>query len=240
MWEATDGAIDLRVYSGGGSLTFTTTSGSVITDIQFTGSTFSMTASEGTLASKKWSGEAQSVTFTASGTNKISTVVLTISSSDVPPQLIHYPAAGATEYVVPDGTTEIYPYAFEGAGIETLTLPASLYYIGDFALAAPSLKLLICNMYELPDTSGDPFEGDTGYAGVDKEACAIQVPVDVEQMYREDEIWAPFFTSQPVDGIVSVTRSDAMRGRVFDLQGRRVVRTTKGIYITDGKKIIIR
>lgn len=240
FWESNSGEVDLRVYSGGGSLTFTSTNGSTITKIEFTGTAISMNASEGTFENKIWTGESQSVTFTAAGTNKISKVVLTLESGDVPPVLIHYPAAGATEYAVPDGTTEICSYAFEGAGVETLTLPSTLYFIGDFALAAPNLKLLICNMLNLPDTSGDPFEGDTGYAGVDKEACEIQVPGDAEEMYREDEIWGPFFSSEPVNGIQSISSRPTIRGRVYDLQGRRVVKTAKGIYIMDGKKIIVK
>lgn len=81
LWNSA-GTCDLRVYSNGGSLTFTVPEGSVITQIVFTGAAASSgySASAGTLRSGTWTGSNQSVKFTASSNLKISTAVVTYSA----------------------------------------------------------------------------------------------------------------------------------------------------------------
>lgn len=68
----------LGVYQSGdktpGTLTFDVGIGKHITQIDFTASSFSMTASVGSLSEKSWTGESQQVTFTASGANNITLI----------------------------------------------------------------------------------------------------------------------------------------------------------------------
>lgn len=74
------GKYDLRIYQGGGSVTFTASQGYNITEIVFTG-----TIKLSEIKDKKtWSGNANSVTFTASETNYIKTATITyISNGEV-------------------------------------------------------------------------------------------------------------------------------------------------------------
>lgn len=72
------GNLDLRIYKNGGTLTFSVASGKKITSIVLKGSTTNVfTANVGTFNSGTWTGEAQSVKLTATGTGKISTIEVT-------------------------------------------------------------------------------------------------------------------------------------------------------------------
>lgn len=70
------GTYDLRAYNNGGTIVFNAGS-KTIKRIEFLASSFAMTASEGTLSSKIWSGEASIVTLTPTGTNYISIIRIT-------------------------------------------------------------------------------------------------------------------------------------------------------------------
>lgn len=118
IWNS-QGTCDLRVYSNGGSLTFTVPEGSVITQIVFTGDAASSgyTASVGTLSNGTWTGSNQSVKFTASSTLKISTAVViysagkantSIISDDIASISARGESAGESSYTIEnpvDGTT---------------------------------------------------------------------------------------------------------------------------------------
>lgn len=75
------GTYDLRVYSGGGSLTLAVPSspaGYSITKVVIAGTTIGVfTVSPGSYSNGTWTGDAQSVTFTATGTAKINTITVT-------------------------------------------------------------------------------------------------------------------------------------------------------------------
>lgn len=75
VWNSS-GTTSLRVYKDGGSLTF---SGATITKVVFTG-TVPMTANVGSFSDKTWTGEATSVTFTATNSVTISTIEVTYAS----------------------------------------------------------------------------------------------------------------------------------------------------------------
>lgn len=71
------GSYDLRVYKDGGSLTYSVPTGYAIKTIEFTGSSLnSLSSSQDTYTSPKWSGNAQTVKFIASATVKVSTVTV--------------------------------------------------------------------------------------------------------------------------------------------------------------------
>ena len=75
------GKLDLRIYKNGGTLTFSVPSGS-ISKVVFAGATTNVfTANIGTLSNSTWTGEAASVTFTATNTGKINTITVTYETS---------------------------------------------------------------------------------------------------------------------------------------------------------------
>ncbi|HCY74020.1 MAG TPA: hypothetical protein DHU75_08130, partial [Rikenellaceae bacterium] len=76
IWNAND----LRVYTGG-TLTFKAESGHNITKVEFTGTV----AFGNAVSDLKWTGSTQSVTFTATGTNKIKTITVAYEPGEVKP-----------------------------------------------------------------------------------------------------------------------------------------------------------
>ncbi len=75
------GKVDLRIYKNGGTLTFSVPSGS-ISKVVFAGTTTDVfTANVGTLSNSTWTGDAASVTFTATATGKINTITVTYETA---------------------------------------------------------------------------------------------------------------------------------------------------------------
>ena len=96
LYSGTDG-VDLRVYKNGGSFTFTAPEGQVIEKIEFSG-TVAATAGTGTYDSSTntWTQpdkQVNAVTFTATGTNKITKAVLTIAAPGEAPEAVVLPTA---------------------------------------------------------------------------------------------------------------------------------------------------
>lgn len=74
IWTRTGGDVELRTYKYS-TVTISKSDGSAITGITFTGGKVStMTASEGTFSAGKWSGSANSVTFSVSATLNIQSI----------------------------------------------------------------------------------------------------------------------------------------------------------------------
>lgn len=87
IWNS-GGTCDLRVYSKGGTLKFSAPDGYVINTIIFDGESInSITSDTGSYSSKKWTGDAYSVTFTATATLKISSVIVTYKKGVILPVL---------------------------------------------------------------------------------------------------------------------------------------------------------
>ena len=105
IWNK-DGNLDFRIYNGG-SVTFTASQGYNITDIVFTG-----TIKLSEIKDKKtWSGNANSVTFTASETNFIKTATITYISNG---EIIKQPANlsfSPTQLNLETGQTEVVEFA---------------------------------------------------------------------------------------------------------------------------------
>ena len=109
IWNSS-GTCDLRVYSKGGSLTFSVPEGNVITKIVFTGNAYSsITASVGTISSGTWTGSNQSVKLSATNTLKISTAT------------IIYSVGKAKTSIIADDITNISARG-ESAGVLTYTI----------------------------------------------------------------------------------------------------------------------
>ena len=57
--------------------------------------------------------------------------------------------------------------------------------------------------------------------------------------YYDGEDWLEYAGSDP-SGIKSIDNGQLKMDNYFDLQGRHVVNPTKGVYILNGKKVIVR
>lgn len=232
LWKSTS-TTDLRVYKNGGTLTFSVPAQQEITQIVFTYSALNMTASEGTLTSGTWTGTAQSVTFSAGATCKITKVVVTYSAAaPAEAALLCYPAALGTDYTVPKAVSRLADYAFEDADVRTLVLSDSLLTLGANALSTAALTSLACPAMTPPTAESDPF------TAVNKSLCTLTVPAEAEAAYRAADYWKEFFSSTNIATPTAPVASDS-RTPLFDLSGRRISRTTRGVYIMGGRKVVV-
>lgn len=108
--------------------------------------------------------------------------------------------------------------------------------IGDYAFAhCTGLKTVVVHWEEPLNISPTVFEGDN------LKDLTLIVPTGLVGKYRATEVWKEFgnITDVPTEGVTSPSYHFASGMTIFDLQGRPVQKTTKGIYIVGGRKIVI-
>ena len=111
------GKLDLRIYKNGGSLTIDA-GNKIISTVVFGGSTSDFDPNSGTLSKGTWSGSANSITFTASGTVKINTIKVTLlEDGEVAPPIISgdTPFNGSTEVTITGGSGTTIYYTIDGS-----------------------------------------------------------------------------------------------------------------------------
>lgn len=79
LWNDFDNGLQIRMYKNGGSMTVTPAADQKVVKVEFDATKLDVTASEGTLAEKVWTGEAATVTFTANATSNINYIIVTLS-----------------------------------------------------------------------------------------------------------------------------------------------------------------
>lgn len=89
VWNS-GGTFDLRIYKGGGSLTFSALAGFKISKVAFTGSDtkYFEAPAGGTFEDSTWSGWSESITLTATATNRINTITVTYSKATTNPVIL--------------------------------------------------------------------------------------------------------------------------------------------------------
>lgn len=225
-----------RCYQGS-KVTLSVAQGSFITGVKLgMTSTPKFSVTDGTLDKKEWTGKTASITFTATGTNVIDSIVINyLSDEKIEAALLYYPAAKTGTYTVPVKITRIGDYAFEGTALSEIVLPDSLVKLGANALSSASLTRLVCNAKQPATATSDPF---TETSGTD---CKLFIPETLKAAYAADQYWKKFVNVADITLGVSELKQNRMETNVYyDLQGRRVLRPTRGIYIRNGKKVIIK
>ena len=93
----------------------------------------------------------------------------------------------------------------------------------------------------MPTTTFDAFEG------ANIEYATLHVPDTSVNAYSQAEPWKNFkeivalTDSDPKPtGINAVEASVNDKGTIYDLNGRRIEQPTKGVYIKNGKKYVVR
>lgn len=79
LWNDFNNGLQIRMYKEGGSMTVTPAADQKVVKVEFDATKLDVTASEGTLAEKVWTGEAATVTFTANATSNINYIIVTLS-----------------------------------------------------------------------------------------------------------------------------------------------------------------
>lgn len=82
IWKKASGALDLRTYKDGGSLTFTAPEGGTISKVVLDGGKINFTVDGAALTDNTWAGEAASVTLVATATCNVNTITVTYEAAD--------------------------------------------------------------------------------------------------------------------------------------------------------------
>lgn len=135
--------------------------------------------------------------------------------------------------VLAANTDWIASYAFSHCtALKKFTLPASINLIGKGCFdACTSLTTLTCEAVVPPviDDAENPF------TNMDQQACTLFVPEGSEESYRLANIWKNFYqiVSTDINGLRTESTDNAA---YFDLNGRQVSPSARGIVISKGKK----
>ena len=228
LWKGASD-VTLRTYQGG-KLTFSVPDGCKIKHMEFTAPKFYLSAQEGTLVGNAWTGDAQAVTFLTTAPTQISKVVLTVTGLLTSESaILYYPAALTGSYALPQVVTRVGDFAFEGTALNEVKLSKAIARLGESSLSSTSLKRIVSPVATPPVASADPF------AHTSETLCEIVLPNGGVEAYKADTYWGKFFNI--TNGVSSVMVQPESSPYFYDLQGRRVVRPTGGIYIYKGKLI---
>ena len=150
--------------------------------------------------------------------------------------------------------TEIAARAFKNnKALTEVTIPATVTKIGDEAFAgcenlraiyvlAPEPIILAVSETRAITTRAVESDVPSQLEGIDFDACMLYVLEGSEQKYRESEGWKLFTHIVGIpdpSGISAVSVKLDGTPYVYNLSGQRVATSKKGIYIRNGRKIVI-
>lgn len=145
--------------------------------------------------------------------------------------------------------TEIGDRAFEGCkGLTSVTIPKSVEHIGEGAFSGcDNLEEIICES-EKPIDLGHSFVRTrlglaiTQFEGINFDTCILYVPVGSKTAYENAEGWNQFkhIVEYDPSAIRDVRQNEAESEVYYNLQGQRVENPTNGLYIKNGRKVIVK
>ena len=148
-----------------------------------------------------------------------------------------YGCSSLTSITLPEGVTSIGSGAFyDCSSLTTITLPEGVTSIGNYAFrGCSSLTAITCHAVTPPTIASYTFKG------VDK-GIPVYVPAGSVEAYKAAAYWNEFTNYVGIEtGIENPEIRNHKSEITFDLRGRRVATPTKdGIYIVDGKKVMVK
>lgn len=269
---------EIRLYKASGneaagSITLSVPTGYVITNIAFTGASLNkMSAAVGTYTtasdnkSATWTGNANSVKFTASDRTDIYTIKVTYS--EIPATLTKIvTAAGWATYAptfpvsfnsgeayivssVEDGKTKLIevasvpagtPVLLKGKENEETEITMTVEESSDTDVTGNCLKVSNGTAVSTPDKPiyvlANRANGVGFYKWTGSALSAGKIYLEFSESTSRSFFALP---GSDLTGIDDVTVAEGVAENVFDLQGRRVAKATKGLYIVNGKKTVIK
>ena len=162
---------------------------------------------------------------------------------------ILYSADGTTAYYcnngykIAEGTRIINGGFMENGQTTNFYISATVDSIGDRAFANVGLVAytgypvedMTCYAPNPPKLGKDVFLNSIIYN------MPVYVPSKSYDIYKNTEVWKDFKLLRIVDaGIEDIATGKQSSSDYYDLQGRKVKKPTKGLYIKDGKKVVVK
>lgn len=268
-YNVTDNKNELRFYSGT-NFTLAAPAGYAITKVDFTGKSNveKMTVSSGSLTGNNtastWTGCAQSVTFTRGGGNPGYYTISVTYGTSVPVTItaaeyatfaslcnFDFSTTGITVYTATDNKTSVslneitsgkvpantpvvlYKAGADGTAINVPVI-ASADAVGDNDLRV-STGTDVGYMYVL----AKPAEKSVGFYpwGGTTDLSAGKVYLQAKALYGARAFLG---FNDDVTAIEAVKAQNVVKGEYFNLAGQRVAQPTKGLYIVNGRKVVMK
>ena len=151
---------------------------------------------------------------------------------------ITYSTSGGTEQTIEDGTTEINEeQIIDWVDLTAVTLPATLKSIGEkcfygcFRLMSVTSK--IKDIFPI---------NDNVFSDVTYQYGTLIVPDGMKTVYETTSGWKNFknIIEESVYTSISTVATAAEQAEVYNMAGQRVMNAQKGLYIVNGKKVVIK
>ena len=143
-----------------------------------------------------------------------------------------------TELIIPDDVTKINDCAFYCCeSITSVVIPSSVTSIGVGAFFECKALEYIYVMTETP-----PSVKNGTFTGKNYIDVILYVPTGCLEAYQNADVWKEFWEIKEFDttGISDVKTENKKETTIYDINGRVVENPTNGIYIVDGKKVLLR
>ena len=258
-WWSADGT--LRFYNKS-KATFSVPNGYVITKIVTTGASFDE-ANIGTLSGSTWTGASKEVALSATATRNIQTITVTYCKTAV--TITSAGWASFSSGVALDFTgTGVTAYIAKAKDDNTVTLteitkvPANTGIVVNGSATTHNIPVLsgdadatTGNLLKPWLTAGTPSDAKYYILSVDgdnnpifKKSKGGTLAAGKSYLVMSANTEAPQLSVDFGEGTTNLeairTQIEEVREGIFDLSGRRVENPTKGLYIVNGKKVVIK
>ena len=147
-----------------------------------------------------------------------------------------YECSSLKSVTIPNGVTKIIMYAFaECRELTSVIIPSSVTFIGNYAF-------FHCGLASVTSLNTIPPEIGMNTFTIYHDAT-LYVPVGCKDTYLSHPIWKYFAKVEEIDASnINYTLSEKVdeKNKYYNLNGQRVHNPKNGIYIVNGKKVIIK
>ena len=144
---------------------------------------------------------------------------------------------GLTSVTIGNSVTSIGNGAFyHCTGLTSVTIGNSVTSIGDEAFwDCDGLTSVTCYAENVPST------GSNAFLSFNMGNATLYVPTASIDAYKTTEPWSGFKVIEGIEtGIKDIKTNATSSSPIYDLHGRQVEKTTKGLYIVNGNKVMMK